>query len=209
MVQPQQIGELTSAEYLEVERKAVFRSEFFLGQMVAMAGGSARHSRIKTNLLSQLNILLKGQDCVTYDGDLRIKCPTGLYTYPDASVICSGLVFEDDREDTVLNPRLVVEVLSRSTEAYDRGKKFDHYRTIPSLQEYVLVSQEEPMIQWFFRNDDNTWTMNAVSSRDQSANLLSVGIKLSLADVYDRLDFTPQETESSEDDRRPVPRSPS
>ncbi|WP_373650235.1 MULTISPECIES: Uma2 family endonuclease [unclassified Schlesneria] len=199
---------LTSSEYLEIERQAPFRSEFFRGEMFAMAGGSARHSRIKTNLLSLLNNRLKGQPCVTYDNDLRMMCPTGLYTYPDASVICGDLTFDDDREDTALNPTVLLEVLSKSTEAYDRGKKFDHYRTIPTLQEYVLVSQDEPMVQTFFRNEDNTWTLTTVSGLDQVAELRSIGVGLPLGDVYDRVNFTAEVTESSEGDRRPGPRFP-
>ena len=190
---PQRVAELTPAEYLSIERAASYRNEYFRGQMFAMAGGSARHSRIKTNVLSYLNNRLKGQPCSTYDSDLRVKCPTGLYTYPDASVLCGELEFDDEHKDTVLNPTLLIEVLSKSTEAYDRGKKFDHYRTIPSLREYVLVSQDEPMVQRFVRNDDDTWTLSAVSSLDQAALLSSIGIDLPLADVYERVDFTPED----------------
>ena len=186
---PQRVADLTPAEYLKIERAALSRNEYFRGQMIAMAGGSARHSRIKTNVLSYLNSRLKGQPCSTYDRDLRIKCPTGLYTYPDASVLCGELEFDDEHKDTVLNPTLLVEVLSKSTEAYDRGKKFDHYRTIPSLREYVLASQEEPMVQRFVRNDDDTWTLSAVSSLGQVPRLSSIGIDLPLTEVYDRVDF--------------------
>jgi len=187
---PQRVAGFTTAEYLQIERTAAVRSEYFRGEMFAMAGDSARHSRIKTNVLSQLNSRLKDRPCTTYDSDLRIKCPTGLYTYPDTSVVCGELEFDDEQKDTVLNPTLLVEVLSKSTEAYDRGKKFDHYRTIPSLREYVLVSQDEPMIQWFIRNEDDTWTLSAESSLGQSATLRSIGIDLPLAEVYDRVDFT-------------------
>ncbi|MEI8022048.1 MAG: Uma2 family endonuclease [Schlesneria sp.] len=190
---PQRVADLTPAEYLKIERAASYRNEYFRGQMFAMAGGSARHSRIKTNVLGYLNSRLKGQPCSTYDSDLRVKCPTGLYTYPDASVLCGELEFDDEHKDTVLNPTLLVEVLSKSTEAYDRGKKFDHYRTIPSLREYVLVSQDEPMVQRFVRNDDDTWTLSAVSSLDQAATLSSIRIDLPLAEVYERVDFTPDD----------------
>ena len=190
---PPGVADLTPAEYLKIERAALNRNEYFRGQMFAMAGGSARRSRIKTNVLSYLNGRLKGQPCSTYDSDLRIKCPTGLYTYPDASVICGELVFDDEHKDTVLNPTLLVEVLSKSTEVCDRGKKFDHCRTIPSLREYVLFSQDESMVQRFERNDDDTWTLSAVSSLDQAALLSSIGIDLPLAEVYERVDFTPED----------------
>ena len=187
---PQRVPVVTPAEYLRLERAATYRSEYFRGEIFAMAGGSPQHSRIKTNVVSLLNIRLKGQPCETYDSDLRIKCPTGLYTYPDASVICSELEFDDEQQDTVLNPTLLVEVLSKSTEAYDRGNKFDHYRTIPSLREYVLVSQDEPMIQRFLRNDDDTRTLIAVASLGQTIPLRSIGIDLPLSEVYERVDFT-------------------
>lgn len=137
---PQRVAALSPVEYLSIERASVYRSEYLHGEMFAMAGGPARHSRIKTNLLGQLNSRLKGQPCTTYDSDLRIKCPTGLYTYPDASVICDDLEFDDEHRDTVLNPTLIVEVLSKSTEAYDRGKKFDHYRTFQSLIPWTSAS---------------------------------------------------------------------
>jgi Putative restriction endonuclease len=144
----QRVADLTPAEYLKIERAALSRHEYFRGQMFAKAGGSSRHCRIKTNVLSYLNSRLKGQPCSTYDSDLRIKCPTGLYTSPDASVLCGELEFDDEHKDTVLNPTLLVEVLSKSTEAYDRGKKFDHYRTIPSLREYVNTSWSLKMNHW-------------------------------------------------------------
>ncbi len=194
---PQRIVVLTPAEYLGIERTATYRSEYLRGEMFAMAGGSPTHSRIKTNVLGELRSRLKGNPCAPYDSDLRVKCPTGLYTYPDASVFCSELEFDDEQKDTVLNPTLLVEVLSKSTEAYDRGKKFDHYRTIPSLREYVLVSQEEPMIQRFLRNEDDTWTLSAVADLNQSVRLQSLGIELPLAEVYERVDFTADVTEES------------
>ena len=187
---PQRVADLTPAEYLKIERAALCRNECFRGQMIAMESGSATHRRIKTNVLSYLNGRLKGQPRSTYDSDLRVMCPTDLYTYADASVLCGELEFDDEHKDTVLNPTLLVEVLSKSTKAHDRGKKFDHYRTIESLREYVLVSQDEPMVQRFVRNDDDTWTLSAVSSLDQAALLSSIGIDLPLAEVYERVDFT-------------------
>ncbi len=194
---PQRVAVLTPAEYLGIERTATSRSEYLRGEMFAMAGGSPTHSRIKTNVLGELRSRLKGNPRAPFDSDLRIKCPTGLYTYPDASVICSELEYDDEQQDTVLNPTLLMEVLSKSSEAYDRGKKFDHYRTIPSLREYVLISQDEPMIQRFLRNDDDTWTLSAVADLNQSIRLQSLGIELPLAEVYERVDFTADVTEEA------------
>lgn len=193
---PKRVPSFSVAEYLRIERAATFRSEFFRGEMFAMAGGTPKHSLIKMNLSGSLWGQLRGKPCVPYDSDLRIRCRTGLYTYPDASVICGQLEFDDDQKDTVLNPTLIVEVLSKSTEAYDRGKKFDHYMTIPALREYVLVSQEEPMMQRFLRNDDETWTLTSVSGMDRSLKLLSIDVELPLAEVFDRVDFTADEPES-------------
>ena len=191
---PQRVAVLTPAEYLRIERAATYRSEYFRGEMFAMAGGSPKHSLIKMNIAGELRNRLKGRPCVAYDSDLRIKCPTGLYTYPDASVICGKLEFDDEHKDTALNPTLLVEVLSKSTEAYDRGKKFNHYGQIKSLREYVLVSQDEPMIQRFLRNDDDTWTLTTVTGLEQSLRLLSIDVELPLAEVFDRVDFTAEES---------------
>ncbi|MCY2992291.1 MAG: Uma2 family endonuclease [Planctomycetota bacterium] len=188
---PQHTRKLTPAEYLEIERAATYRSECFDGEMFAMAGGSARHSLIKVNLCGEIRARLKGAPCTAYDSDLRILVfATGLYTYPDASVICGRLEFEDERRDSVLNPTLLVEVLSDSTEAYDRGKKFSHYRQIPALREYLLVSQEEPKIERFLRNDDGTWTLTEVSGPDAILPLPSLGVEISLREVYDKVEFT-------------------
>jgi Uma2 family endonuclease len=193
---------LSPQEYLARERLADFRSEFYRGEIFAMAGGSPRHSLIKTNLVGELRNVLKGRPCTAYDSDLRVRVSaTGLYTYPDASVICGKLEFDDEHQDTVLNPTLLAEVLSDSTEAYDRGKKFAHYRQVASLREYLLVAQDSPKLERFARNQDGTWTLTIANGLDQSLDLSSIGVRLSLAEVYDKVDFTPEPATSSE---RPV-----
>jgi Uma2 family endonuclease len=193
---PQRAGTMTSTEYLRRERSSDGRHEYFRGEVFAMAGGSLRHSQITTNVLGELRNQLKGQDCAPQNGDLRIKCPTGLYTYPDTSVICGAAEFDDELRDTVLNPVVIIEVLSKSTEAYDRGKKFEHYRTIPSLREYVLISQEEPLVQRFLRNENDSWTLlPSVSELSSSVALRSIGIELPLSEIYDRVDFSTAEAE--------------
>lgn len=144
---PRRAHRLTPAEYLEIERAAPCRSEYFDGEMFAMAGGSPRHSLIKVNIGSEIRERLKRSSCTAYDSDLRILVSaTGLYTYPDVSVICGPLEFQDQRQDTVLNPRLIVEVLSDSTEAYDRGKKFSHYprRICPPTLHLMLWVLNDP-----------------------------------------------------------------
>ena len=142
-----------------------------------------------------MHVRLKGLPCAAYDSDLRIKCPTGLYTYPDVSVICSAMEFDDEHGDTVLNPSLIVELLSKSTEGYDRGKKFDHYRTIPSLQENVLVLQDEPMVQRFVRIADGTWNLSTVSNPEGIVAFTSIGIELPLSEIYERVEFTEAEAD--------------
>jgi Uma2 family endonuclease len=188
---PQRVRKLTPAEYLDIERAAAYRSEYFDGEMFAMAGGSPRHSLISANIIRELGNGLNRRPCAAYESNLRILVSaTGLYTYPDASVICGPLEFEDERRDTILNPTLLVEVLSDSTEAYDRGKKFSHYRQIPSLREYLLVSQEEAKIERFLRNEDGSWTLTEAAGLEATLPLPSLGIEISLGEVFDKVDFS-------------------
>src|SRR5258707_11211141 len=130
----------TPQEYLALERAAPFKSEYYRGEIFAMAGATRQHCRIGANLVARVDEQLRSTPCEAFGSDLRVRVlPTGLYTYPDVTVACGELEFEDRAGDTLLNPKAIFEVLSESTEAYDRGKKFDHYRHIPSLTEYVLV----------------------------------------------------------------------
>ena len=193
---PQRVASFTPAEYLRRERAAEYRSEYYAGEIFAMAGGSPRHSLIKLNISAMLRDRLLKLPCTPYDSDLRIRIPTGLYTYPDVSVICGELAFDDEHKDTVLNPTVLVEVLSPTTEAYDRGKKFDHYRRIESLREYVLVSQDEPRVERFLRNDDGTWTLAIASGLSDSIALPSLGLTLPLSEVFAKVDFTAEEAPS-------------
>ena len=197
MGRPQRVRRLTPAEYLDIERVAAYRSEYFDGEMFAMAGGSPRHSLISANLIREVANRLKRRTCAVYESNLRILVSaTGLYTYPDASVVYGPLEFEDPRRDTVLNPTLLVEVLSQSTEAYDRGKKFSHYRQIPSLREYLLVSQEEAKIERFLRNDDGTWTLTEAAGLAATLALPSLGIEICLGEVFDKVDFSAAEEDA-------------
>ncbi|MEK6259865.1 MAG: Uma2 family endonuclease [Planctomycetota bacterium] len=188
---PQRLASLSVTDYYRLENAAEFRSQFFAGEMFAMAGGTPRHSRIKTNVGSLLNTLLRQGPCITYDSDLRLRVTeTNLITYPDVSVVCGELQVDPDDANTALNPTLIVEVLSPSTEAYDRGAKFGHYRRIPSLREYVLVSQEEPRVERFLLNDDGTWTLAIANGLDESIELGSLGVTLPLSEIYSKVDFT-------------------
>jgi Uma2 family endonuclease len=175
---------LSEQDYLAIERESEFKSEFFDGEMFAMAGGSRKHSLIASNITRELGNQLSGRPCVVFNSDLRVKVePTGLYTYPDASVVCGPVMSPPGSDDILLNPILVVEVLSDSTEAYDRGKKFGHYRRISSLLDYLLVSQREPHVELFSRTG-HQWTFQEATDEASSIHLPGLQITLSLAAVY-------------------------
>ena len=160
--------------------------------MLLMADGSADHSLIVANVIRHLGNRLDGKPCRVYDSNLRVRITkTVLYTYPDASVICGSRQIDPDDSagQTILNPRVIVEVLSPSTEAYDRGEKFGRYRQLDSLEEYVLVSQLTPRVEMFFRQGDGTWLFDAASELTGTAKLRSLKIDLPLADVYAGIEF--------------------
>ena len=190
MAIPNPVRHLTAEEYLTVERAAEFKSEFFGGEMFAMAGGSPMHSLIATNLAREIGNQLKGRPCVPFNSNLRLKVlATGLYTYPDLSVVCGPLEFADEQEDTIVNPTLLAEVLSNSTEGYDRGKKFEHYRQIPALRGYLLVSQKEPRIEQFLRGSDGEWRLREAAGLEAQLELPCLQITLPLAEVFANVKF--------------------
>ena len=176
---------LTPAEYLRVERSADRKHEYHDGELFAMGGASRAHALIVTNLVATLAGQLRGRPCSVYSNDLRVKISrTGLYTYPDVLIACGEQRFDDEHQDTLLNPVVIIEVLSPSTESYDRGKKFAHYRTLDSLQEYVLVAQDEPRIEHYARQPDGNWLLREASYLTEEVALPCVGCTLRLADVY-------------------------
>ena len=186
----QPLPRLTEAEYLTLERAAECKSEYFDGEMFAMAGGTPQHSLIATNLAAEFRNRLKAGPCVPYNSDLRIKIEaTGLLTYPDLSVICGPLRFAPGTDDTVVNPTVLVEVLSDSTEAYDRGKKFEHYRQIGGVKDYLLVSQKEPRIEQFSLQSDGHWRLSEAAGLSAQIEVPSLQITLSLAEVFASVTF--------------------
>jgi Uma2 family endonuclease len=183
---------LTIEDYLDLERKSEQRHEFLDGELLAISGGTFAHSRLQANLIVELSSLLRSRPCVVNTADMRVKCEaTGLYTYPDVSVVCGEPKFETERRDTLLNPRLIVEVLSPSTEAYDRGAKFQHYRQVTSLQEYVLVSQSHVRVERFLRTAEGEWSLRQVDGLDASIYLASLDVNLRLADLYHKVELVP------------------
>jgi Uma2 family endonuclease len=192
MALPESAKRLTEAEYLELERAAEFKSEFFDGEVFAMAGGTPMHSLIATNLAGEFRNRLKGRPCVPFNSDLRLKVEaTGLFTYPDLSVVCGPLRFAPSTTDSIVNPTVLAEVLSDSTEAYDRGKKFEHYRRIPTLREYLLVSQREPRIEAFMRGEQGPWELREAAGLSGSLFVPSLEITISLAEVFANVEFLP------------------
>ena len=176
---------MSAPEYLELERAAEAKSEFIEGEVFAMAGGSRRHSRIAVNLAGVLNSRLAGKPCQVFNSDMRLQIEaTGLCTYPDVQVACGKLRFADEREDTLLNPRIIIEVLSDSTAAWDRGKKFWHYRHLTSLAEYVLVSQDGWLIEHYTRESDGNWRLKTVEGVKSALSLRSIRTRLLLTEIY-------------------------
>ncbi|MCK9209412.1 MAG: Uma2 family endonuclease [Ignavibacteriaceae bacterium] len=181
---------ITPEEYLEIERKAGFKSEYFNGEMFALAGAGKTHNKISSNLIINIGAHLKNKSCLIYGSDMKVKIKSsGLYTYPDISVVCGDEKFEDDESDILLNPKLVIEILSESTESYDRGKKFEHYRTLESLQEYVLVSQEKPKVEQFLKQPDDKWLYSEVNGIDSIVPLSSIECEIDLKEIYHKVEF--------------------
>ncbi len=208
-MEPKEKSFLTPEEYLEIERKAEYKSEYYNGEMFAMSGASRKHNLICTNIAGELRNQLKKKSCEVYMGDMRVKVSTtGLYTYPDLVVVCGSPKFEDKEVDTLLNPILIIEVLSESTEAYDRGEKFAQYRSLSSLQEYVLISQDHYHIEKYIKQKDiqlqsiqsndlkesysnlfSGWFLTEEIKQENSIELVSIQCSLKLAEVYDKVTF--------------------
>jgi Uma2 family endonuclease len=188
---------LTPEQYLEIERRAEFRSEYYQGEMFAMAGplamaGARRnHNLLAGNAFAQVHAQLRHRECEVYSNDMRVRVTVaGPYTYPDIVIACGQIEFLDANEDTLLNPTVIIEVLSASTEAYDRGKKFELYRSLDSLREYVLVSSDRIQIERYSRQAEGKWLLTAASHPEDTIELESAGCTLSLADLYERVEFS-------------------
>lgn len=187
----QPVHKLTPEEYLEIERKAEVKSEYYNGEMFAMSGASFTHARIVRNLLVSLTTKLKGKKCEATASDLRLRVsPTSLYTYSDIIVTCGEPQFADSKPDTLTNPTLIAEVLSDSTRDYDLGRKFEHYRTVDSLREYLTVDQDAPKVTHWVRGPGESWSLIDYSDLTATISLPSLGCDLSMAEIYEDVDFT-------------------
>jgi len=184
------LAKITPEEYLHFERQSETKHEYFDGEIFAMAGASRKHCKLSANLMRIIGNKLHQTKCNVYSNDFRVKIKeTGLYTYPDVIITCGKEILEDQVKDTLLNPLILIEILSPSTEKYDRGKKFAHYRQIESLQNYILISQEEPRIEIFQRQNNDQWLFFFFFLLENSIEIPAINCMLSLTEVYDKVDF--------------------
>ena len=180
----------TPQEYLAMERQAEGKSEYFQGEIFAMAGGSEEHNLIALNIASELRNQLKGKPCRVYPSAMRVWIPAyEKYTYPDVTVVCGQPQFQDEVRDTLLNPTVIIEVLSPSTEKYDRGKKFERYKSLLSITDYILVAQDERLLDHSVRQPHDQWLLTTARGRDSQLHIANIGCTLWLSEVYDKVEF--------------------
>lgn len=188
MAQPQH--HISPAEYLALERAASTKSEYVDGQIFALAGASRQHNLITANLIRELGGQLRRQPCEVYPSDMRVKVSSsGLYTYPDVVVVCGEPEFEDTELDTLLNPTVLIEVLSKSTADYDRGQKFEQYRTLPSVREVLFVAQDSIHLVHYRRQKHGTWILTETRDPEASLAMPSIATEISVAEMYAKVRF--------------------
>ncbi len=180
----------TIEEYLEMENAATEKHEYYEGEIFAMSGAKLPHNTVTRNLLVNLGIKLKGKACQPFGSDQRVHIEKNtLFTYPDISIVCGPVVTLNDDQYNVLNPTVIIEVLSPSTKTYDRGDKFKLYRDIPTLKEYILVDSGSYSVEDFYVNEQGNWELNEYKSFDETLSLNSIGVSLALSDIYDGVVF--------------------
>ena len=181
---------ISPEEYLEAERAALEKHEYYQGEIFAMSGASLKHNKIFSNLFRDIAFKIKGKGCRPYGSNLRIHIPKNtLFTYPDISIICGEPDLTDDKFDTATNPSVIIELLSKSTRNYDKGEKFTLYRDIDSLQEYILVDTEKVYVEKHIRNADNNWQLAEYKTLDSSFIITTFSLSFLLKDIYEDLSF--------------------
>ena len=181
---------LTVEEYLAFERASESKHEYYDGDVFAMTGGTPAHSLIASNFIREAGNALKGRPCVVYTSDLRVKVnPSGLYTYPDVTIVCGEQLFDDELRDTLINPTVIVEVLSKSTASYDRGPKSKHFRKVESLQALIFIEQESPAVEVYRRQPDGNWILSDATELTESIAIEPIGISIPLAEIYRNVSF--------------------
>ena len=179
---------LTPEQYLEIEEQAPYKSEYYNGEMSALSGANHAHNLLVSNLVRELSQQLRHGPCEVYPSDMRLRITaTGLYTYPDVAVVCGSPEFLAGKETTLLNPKVVVEVLSPSTEAYDRGRKFEHYRTLDSLDTYLLAASDRVSVHLYTRGPGGQWSLIIADRREDTPDLPTIGCRLALSDIYEKV----------------------
>jgi Uma2 family endonuclease len=180
----------TFEEYLTREEASTFKNEFYQGEIFAMAGATLEHTTIEGNIFSRLRSSLRGSSCRPHNGNQRIRIPTnGLTTYPDVSITCGEITLDPRDQRAINNPIVVFEVLSESTESYDRGEKFDLYRDLPLFREYILVAQDQPMVERFVLQEDGSWKLTVLKGMEAVLQLQSVDASLTFAEIYEDVSF--------------------
>ncbi len=175
-------------EYLEMEAAAAYKSEYYQGEIFAMSGGTRKHSIICINLYRTISEATYHNDCVLFESNMKLEiAEADAYVYPDVMVVCGDAEAAENTPDPISNPILVIEVLSPGTESFDRGLKFEYYKTVPTLKEYVLVSQSKPKIEVFFRGNENLWTYTIVEGLDKTVFLQSLDYEIALKEIYHKL----------------------
>lgn len=177
-------------EYLALEENADYRSQFYNGEIFAMAGATRRHNAIASNTLAYLHFQLRNRECEIYQNDMRVKVTETLYTYPDVVIVCGKAQIEKKRGENLLNPIVLIEVLSPSTEKFDRGEKAKLYRAMPSLNEYILISQDKPGIEHFIRQENGGWLLTELSEMSEILHLPNIECEIALSEIYAKVDFT-------------------
>jgi Uma2 family endonuclease len=191
----------TPEEYLELEEAAEYKSEYINGQIIPMAGGTINHNRISVNLSAALNFAFRQQDYEVFMGDLRLWIPQKLtYTYPDVMILAGEPEFFNNRKDIILNPQIIVEVLSKSTKGYDSEDKFQAYRTISTFQEYILIDQTRIHVEQFSKTGKKQWTLREYDEEDEAIALTTVPFEISLQDLYNKVNFEPVESQGESAD---------
>ena len=201
-------------EYLALEREAEERHEYLDGEIYAIAGESPEHGAICTNLTRIISTQLLGTRCQAFSKDMKVRSgpaprpgygPKGVYSYPDLLVVCGELKFMGECRDVLLNPAVIIEVLSPATEAFDRGEKWTRYQTwLPELSDYVMVSQSKPQVEHYRRREGGGWFYSLVRAPEEGLRLDSVGCTLQLSDVYDRVEFPPEEPPDEDGDEKNI-----
>ncbi|CAN5571975.1 Uma2 family endonuclease [soil metagenome] len=177
-------------EYLRRERCAEFRNEYVNGEILAMAGGSLPHALVNHNIVAALRSRFRGGPCTTLSSDLKVRIPaSNAFVYPDIIVLCEPPQLYEDTTDVLTNPQIIIEILSPSTESYDRGEKFDMYRNVESIREYILVAQKLPHCYRFVRLPDGSWNLNAFHGLEQSLAFASISVSVPLSEIYEGVEF--------------------